>query len=72
MPVFLITGANRGIGLELCNQLSQDQNNKVIACCRTVSKELDDLSNNHNSIFVISNIDISKPESLIFNPWFNP
>ncbi|MGL4883320.1 MAG: SDR family oxidoreductase [Waterburya sp.] len=36
---YLITGANRGIGLEYCRQL-QEQGNKVIAVCRSVSQEL--------------------------------
>lgn len=40
MPTLLITGANRGIGLELSKQYLQDGWN-VIACCRNPKKSLD-------------------------------
>ncbi|MDJ0581592.1 SDR family oxidoreductase [Crocosphaera sp.] len=39
MVTYLITGANRGIGLEFCRQLKQ-RGNHVIAVCREVSQEL--------------------------------
>src|SRR5450432_4104842 len=38
----LVTGANRGIGLELCRQLKA-RGDSVIAVCRTTSRELDAL-----------------------------
>tara|TARA_Y100001968_G_scaffold234685_1_gene217800 strand:+ start:1014 stop:1679 length:666 start_codon:yes stop_codon:yes gene_type:complete len=38
----LVTGANRGIGLELCRQFSL-RGDKVIAACRSSSKELENL-----------------------------
>lgn len=54
----VITGANRGIGLELTKwYLSQSW--QVIAVCRQSSTELDALDVN-----VISNIDIADPESV--------
>ncbi len=43
LAVFLITGANRGIGLEFCRQL-KGKGNEVIAVCRKSSKELDELN----------------------------
>jgi NAD(P)-dependent dehydrogenase (short-subunit alcohol dehydrogenase family) len=39
---FLVTGANRGIGLEYCRQL-QERGERVIAVCRTTSPELEAL-----------------------------
>ena len=43
MKTALITGANRGIGLEIAKQL-QNKNYKVIAACRKSSQELDKLN----------------------------
>ena len=47
MKVSMVTGANRGIGLELVRRLaslsSPDQNDVVIACSRSMSKELEEL-----------------------------
>ena len=42
MPTFLVTGSNRGIGLEYCRQL-QARGDQVIAVCRTPSPELETL-----------------------------
>ena len=42
MGTYLITGANRGIGLEYCRQLKQ-RGDHVIAVCRKVSEELKEL-----------------------------
>lgn len=43
MNTYLITGANRGIGLEYCRQLKERGDN-VIAVCRTASEELENLN----------------------------
>jgi NAD(P)-dependent dehydrogenase (short-subunit alcohol dehydrogenase family) len=42
MTMFLVTGANRGIGLEYCRQL-QARGDQVIAVCRSASPELAEL-----------------------------
>jgi NAD(P)-dependent dehydrogenase (short-subunit alcohol dehydrogenase family) len=53
MGTSLVTGANRGIGLELCRQLKA-RGDKVIAVCRRSSKALDALN-----ITVEAGIDVS-------------
>ncbi|MDX1404238.1 MAG: SDR family oxidoreductase [Woeseiaceae bacterium] len=51
MATVLITGSNRGIGLELCRQY-HERGDEVIAVCRTSSPDLDKLG-----VRVIDNID---------------
>ena len=58
MKKILITGANRGIGLELCRQLLA-RGDEVIAVCRRVSDELMALN-----LRVIEGIDVSSDESI--------
>ncbi len=58
MANFLITGSNRGIGLELTSQLHKRGEN-VFATCRKSSEELNGLGVN-----VIENVDISSGQSI--------
>ena len=60
MSNFLITGSNRGIGLELCKQISS-RGDEVIATCREASTELKDLG-----VRVEENIDISSEDSITY------
>ena len=59
MPTYLITGANRGIGLELVRQL-KDRGEDVIATCRATSSELNSLS-----VRVETGIDITSGDSVM-------
>jgi len=54
----LVTGSNRGIGLELCTQLKQ-RGFDVIATCRQSSPELELLG-----VEIIENVDVSDSHSL--------
>lgn len=58
MKKILITGANRGIGLELCRQLV-DRGDEVIAVCRVAGKHLNALN-----LRVIEGVDVSVAESV--------
>ncbi len=53
MANYLVTGSNRGIGLEYCRQLKAKGHN-VIATCRTTSAELERLD-----VSVYKNIDVT-------------
>ena len=54
----LVTGSNRGIGLEMCAQLKQ-LGFDVVATCRKTSSALNDLG-----VEVIENVEVSDPDSL--------
>jgi NAD(P)-dependent dehydrogenase (short-subunit alcohol dehydrogenase family) len=58
MGKVLITGANRGIGLELCRQL-HSRGDEVIAACRTASDGLQ-----HMGLRVIEGMDVCSDESV--------
>lgn len=58
MGTILITGCNRGIGLQLATQLN-DRGDTVIGVCRTPSDELSRLD-----IRIIAGIDVSDRESI--------
>jgi NAD(P)-dependent dehydrogenase (short-subunit alcohol dehydrogenase family) len=58
MPSTLITGTNKGIGLQLCAQLKA-RGDDVIAVCRIPSPELSELG-----VRIIDGIDVSNAESI--------
>jgi NAD(P)-dependent dehydrogenase (short-subunit alcohol dehydrogenase family) len=58
MATYLVTGANRGIGLEYCRQLQQ-RGDTVIAVCRSRSEDLDALG-----VRVETNVDITSDDSV--------
>lgn len=58
MFTVVVTGANRGIGLELCRQL-QKRDMNVIAACRTSSTELDRLD-----CRVMTGLDLADPAAI--------
>lgn len=58
MKKVLVTGANRGIGLEFCKQL-QARGDEVVAVCRQASKELQKLG-----VTVLDGIDVSQVEDV--------
>lgn len=58
MGSYIVTGANRGIGLEYCRQL-KNRGDDVIALCRSASDELENLG-----ISIETNVDITADESV--------
>ena len=59
MATYLITGSNRGIGLEYCRQL-KGRGDEVIATCRASSSELDDLG-----VTVETGVDVTSGSSVL-------
>jgi NAD(P)-dependent dehydrogenase (short-subunit alcohol dehydrogenase family) len=58
MPTILITGTNKGIGLQLCTQLNA-RGDEVIAVCRSSGPDLSELG-----VRIIDGIDVSDAESI--------
>ena len=58
MFTYLITGSNRGIGLELCKQIHA-RGGEVIATCRKASSDLKNLG-----VRIEEDIDISSEDSI--------
>ena len=58
MPTVVITGANRGIGLELARQFKQ-RGDEVVAACRQSSDELAKLD-----VEVVEGIDVADDASV--------
>jgi NAD(P)-dependent dehydrogenase (short-subunit alcohol dehydrogenase family) len=59
MSTWVITGANRGIGLEIARQVAA-RGDTVFAACRSTSKELDGIGKN---VTVVSGVDVTSPDS---------
>ena len=57
MATWVVTGANRGIGQEMCRQLKA-RGEDVIATCRKSSKELDAIG-----VTVVEGIEVTDPKS---------
>ncbi|KAI4721534.1 NAD(P)-binding protein [Aureobasidium sp. EXF-10727] len=55
MPVYVLTGANRGLGLEFVRQLSTNTSNTIIGAVRSLSNDLTDLKslNKNNNIHIL-------------------
>ena len=54
MALWVVTGANRGIGLELCRQIAA-RGDEVVAACRAGSKELAELG-----VRVVEGVDVTE------------
>jgi len=65
MPVYVLTGANRGLGLEFVRQLSADSSNTVIGAVRSMSNDLTELKslNKQNNIHILE-CDTGKASSI--------
>ncbi|KAJ0032697.1 hypothetical protein NQD34_002778 [Periophthalmus magnuspinnatus] len=66
----LITGANRGIGLELVRQITETQKplSKVFACCRDPdgpkAQALKALAEKHPDVIMVIRMDVADPKSI--------
>ena len=65
MPTLLITGANRGIGLELCKQYL-NSGWDVHACCRNPkkAKELSQLADDNKKTLTVHELEVTKEKQL--------
>jgi len=59
MATWVITGANRGIGLELVRQLAA-RGEEVFAACRSASKELEGIG---KGVKMVTGVDVTRPEA---------
>ncbi len=65
MALYVITGANRGLGLEFVRQLARLKQNTIVACTRSLKSDLTDLSSlNANQNIHILECDTSSDTSI--------
>lgn len=64
MTSYLITGANRGLGLSLVTNLSSHPNALIFAAARCSSPELQRLIDNSGRKIVFLNVEVTKPASI--------
>lgn len=64
MPVYCVTGCNRGLGLEIVRQLARETDNVVLALTRSLSSDLKDLEAVVSASTHLLECDVGSPESI--------
>lgn len=64
MPVAIVSGANRGLGLELVQQLLQRDWRVIAACRRTREKRLTELAGSHPGHLHVMPLDVTSERSI--------
>ncbi len=64
--VFVVTGANRGLGLEFVKQLMTRTQGRVVACCRDPVKatDLGSVSSAHSGRLEVCELDLEDQDSI--------
>ena len=63
LKTIVVTGANRGLGLEIVRQLETDKSvSKIYALCRKASDALSGLAETSQKINVVTNIDVTQDD----------
>ena len=64
MTSYLVTGANRGLGLALVKQLASQSETLVFAAARNSSAELTKLAESSHDKVVLIEVEVTKPDSI--------